>query len=76
MSKEPDDVQASPNLASAIIDLMRGQIATAYGGSWQEGITRRTVVNVPAQSTISIGNIFGGAFGTQILPPATCMSRT
>ena len=69
MSKEPDDVQASPNLASAIIDLMRGQIATAYGGSWQEGITRRTVVNVPAQSTISIGNIFGGAFGTQILPP-------
>mgnify|MGYP006916038073 CR=1 FL=1 len=69
MSKEPADVLASPNLASAIIDLMRGQIATAYGGSWQEGITRRTVVNVPAQSTISIGNIFGGAFGTQILPP-------
>ena len=55
--------------ASTVIDLMRGQISAAYGGSCNEGITRRTIVNVPASSTINIGNIFGGAYGTQILPP-------
>ena len=54
---------------SAIIDLARGTIGAAYGGSYEEGITRRTVVNVPAQSSINIKNIFGGAYGTQILPP-------
>ena len=54
---------------SAIIDLARGTIGAAYGGSYEEGITRRTVVNVPAQSSININNIFGGAYGTQILPP-------
>ena len=77
--------------ASAIIDLMRGQIGNVFGGSHNEGVTRRTVVNVPAGSTIWLytdldlepdvdptddtkfekkyGNIFGGAYGTQILPP-------
>ena len=54
---------------STIIDLVRGQIGAAYGGSYAEGITRRTVINVPEQSTINIKNIFGGAYGTQILPP-------
>ena len=55
--------------ASAIIDLVRGEISAVYGGSYEEGVTRRTVVNVPEQSTINIKNIFGGAYGTQILPP-------
>ncbi len=55
--------------ASAIIDLARGQISAAYGGSYHEGITRRTLVNVPEQSSVIINNIFGGAYGTQILPP-------
>ena len=55
--------------ASAVIDLINGQINSAYGGSYNEGVTRRTVVNVPAASTIKIKNIFGGAFGTMILPP-------
>ena len=55
--------------ASAIIDLLRGRIHNAYGGSYQEGITRRTVVNVPAESSIQIDSIYGGAYGTQILPP-------
>jgi len=63
--------------ASAIIDLMRGQIRAAYGGSYNEGITGRTVVNVPSvtknnvtmSSTIKIENIFGGAYGTNALPP-------
>ena len=63
------------NEASAIIDLMRGEIGAAYGGSYEEGITRRTVVNVPVKansdkkSTIKINNIFGGAYGLNILPP-------
>ena len=57
------------NEASAIIDLMRGRIGAAYGGSYEEGITRRTLVNVPKESTIKITNIFGGAYGTNILPP-------
>jgi hypothetical protein len=49
--------------ASAIIDLARGHIQAVYGGSYEEGITRRTVVNVPAGSTIQANSIFGGAYG-------------
>ena len=48
---------------SAIIDLMRGQMWAAYGASYKEGFTRRTVVNVPKGSTIQIGSIFGGGYG-------------
>ena len=55
--------------ASAVIDLMRGQIHNAYGGSYEEGITRRTSVNVPVGSTIKVDSLFGGAYGTKILPP-------
>ena len=55
--------------ASAVVDLINGKIRAAYGGSYNEGVTRRTVVNVPALSTIKIENIFGGAYGTMILPP-------
>jgi len=79
-----------PDQLSAIIDLWRGQIGNVYGGSYNEGVTARTVVNVPAGSTITMfttepdyddapknqikhekqyGNIFGGAYGTHILPP-------
>ena len=54
---------------SAIVDLMHGKIRAVYGGSFNEGITVRTVVNVPEVSTIKVNDIFGGAFGTQILPP-------
>ena len=54
---------------SAVIDLLHGQVGNAYGGSYNEGVTARTVINVPAASTINVGNIFGGAYGTQILPP-------
>ena len=68
-----DAYLTSLNEASAIIDLMRGEIGAAYGGSYEEGITRRTMVNVPVRgdkkSTIKINNIFGGAYGTKILPP-------
>ena len=57
------------DLCSAVIDLLHGEVSSAYGGSFNEGVTARTVVNVPAESTIKIKNIFGGAYGTQILPP-------
>ncbi len=66
---------------SAIIDLIHGSkgIGNVYGGSYNEGITRRTVINVPAvkdaqgnvikSSTIKVGSIYGGAYGTKTLPP-------
>ena len=54
---------------SAIVDLAHGQISAAYGGAYNEGITLRSVVNVPIGSTINIGNIFGGAYGINALPP-------
>ena len=60
---------ADKDQASAVVDLINGKIRAAYGGSYKQGITRRTVVNVPAESTININNIFGGAYGTMILPP-------
>ena len=60
---------AARNGVSAIIDLVRGQLATAYGGSYREGVTRRSVINVPTGSTIAIGSIFGGAYGTDTFSP-------
>ena len=59
----------NPDSLSAIIDLLHGNIHNVYGGSYNEGITARTVVNVPSASTIQVDSIFGGAYGTQILPP-------
>ena len=49
--------------ASAIIDLLSGRFKAVYGGSYQEGVTRRTVVNVPTGSTFRAEAIFGGAYG-------------
>ena len=66
---ENNEPISSLDEASAVIDLLRGRIHNAYGGSYQEGITRRTVVNVPKESSIQIDNIFGGAYGVYILPP-------
>ena len=49
--------------ASTVIDLMRGHLKAVYGGSFKEGTTRRTQVNVPAGSTIHATSLFGGAYG-------------
>ena len=57
------------NEHSAVIDLIRGQIGAVYGGSYNEGVTRRTMVNVPKGSTIRVGSIFGGAYGTNTYMP-------
>ena len=55
--------------ASAVIDLMRGHLKDVYGASYKEGITRRTIVNVPIGSTIHLNRIFGGAYGlTNVVP--------
>ena len=56
---------ANPDAYSAVVDLFRGDISegNVYGGSYTEGVTRRTVVNVPSVSTIKGKNIFGGAYG-------------
>ena len=66
---EDNNPVSSLDEASAIVDLLHGHIYNAFGGSYQEGVTRRTVVNVPAESTIKIDSIFGGAYGRYILPP-------
>ena len=55
--------QAKLDGVSAIIDLPRGQLSAVYGGSYKEGFTRRTVVNVPTGSTVKLNSIFGGAYG-------------
>ena len=49
--------------ASAIIDLLSGHFKAVYGGSYQEGVTRRTMINVPEGSTFRCDKIFGGAYG-------------
>ena len=69
MGVAPADVEAQPDKASAIIDLVQGQIKNAYGGSYAEGVTRRTVVNVPLGATIQLDSIFGGAYGADPMYP-------
>jgi len=62
---DPDEAKApaTAHKASAIIDLLSGQFKAVYGGSYQEGVTRRTEINVPAGSTFRAEAIFGGAYG-------------
>ena len=65
MGVTPESAKTNANgvTAAAVIDLIRGQINNVYGASYNEGITRRTIVNVPAGSTINMYNIFGGGYG-------------
>lgn len=49
--------------AAAVIDLTRGNINAVYGGSYKQGFTRRTIVNVPEGSTIDVNYLYGGAYG-------------
>ena len=69
VDKATADAAATADKASAIVDLFQGEIMSAYGGSYKEGVTRRTVVNVPEGSTIAINSIFGGAYGTSTYHP-------
>ncbi len=63
---------ADPKLATAVIDLMAGEVDAVYGASYHEGITRRTLVNVPDGSTIVTNSIFGGAYGTRSANDRPC----
>ncbi len=63
VAKATADAAATAHKASAIIDLLSGHFKAVYGGSYQEGVTRRTVINVPAGSTFRAEAIFGGAYG-------------
>ena len=65
MGVDPAEAKApaTAHKASAIIDLLSGHFKAVYGGSYQEGVTRRTVVNVPEGSTFRAEAIFGGAYG-------------
>ena len=63
VEKATADASETAHKASAIIDLLSGQFKAVYGGSYQEGVTRRTVVNVPTGSTFRAEAIFGGAYG-------------
>ncbi|MBR1548175.1 MAG: hypothetical protein IJ637_05560 [Prevotella sp.] len=54
---------------SACIDLARGHIGAAYGGSLSEGVVRRSWVNVPKGSTIEAGSLFAGGYGSDIYKP-------
>ena len=76
MGVATDTYNADKDKGSAIIDLVSGKVGSAYGASYKEGFTRRTVVNVPGgitvgegddatalNSTIDIQKIFGGGEG-------------
>ncbi|MBQ9561662.1 MAG: hypothetical protein IJV10_05235 [Prevotella sp.] len=63
---------ADPKSATAVIDLMAGEVDAVYGASYHEGITRRTLVNVPDGSTIVTNSIFGGAYGTRSANDRPC----
>ena len=63
VEKATADAPATAHKASAIIDLLSGQFKAVYGGSYQEGVTRRTVVNVTTGSPFRAEAIFGGAYG-------------
>ena len=63
VEKATADAPGTAHKASAIIDLLSGHFKAVYGGSYQEGVTRRTVINVPEGSTFRAEAIFGGAYG-------------
>ena len=54
---------------SAVVDLMAGWVNDAYGASFNEGFTRRTIVNVPAGSTARMADLFGGGYGRRLTSP-------
>ena len=68
LSSNYDDQTGQPTFDadnySAIVDLLSGRIKEAYGGGYNEGWTRRTVVNVPSGSTLKANRLFGGGYGS------------
>ena len=69
MGVDPGSEGFNKENVSAVVDLVRGQIMNAYGGGYEQGVTRRTVVNVPEGSTVKAEAIFGGAYGIRNSAP-------
>ncbi len=63
LNKDITRANADGVTGAAVIDLLRGQVKDVFGASYKEGVTRRTIINVPAGSTIQSNRIFGGAYG-------------
>ena len=63
ITKDVAKTNADGVTASTVIDLMRGRVKDVFGASFKEGVTRRTIVNVPQGSTVRLNRIFGGAYG-------------
>ncbi|MCR5849640.1 MAG: hypothetical protein K6G92_02880 [Bacteroidaceae bacterium] len=78
MRVPPATALANSDAYSAVVDLFRGDISegNVYGGSYTEGVTRRTVVNVPPVSTIKGKNIYGGAYGVTNTRPCDVYEAT
>lgn len=69
MRPTPAEADSNPLGVSAVVDLVRGNILNAYGAGYNEGVTRRTVVNVPQGSTIKLAAIYGGGYGNALTAP-------
>ena len=80
VEKAVADANADGITAAAVVDLMSGQIGNVYGASYQEGFTRRTIVNVPSStgiaSTIVAKKIFAGAYGLSNTLPCDAYEAT
>ena len=76
LSKEITEANADGVTAAAVIDLVRGQVKDVFGASYKEGVTRRTIVNVPQGSTIKVNNIFGGSYGVRNDKPCDVYEAT
>ncbi|MBR4792935.1 MAG: hypothetical protein IK038_04635 [Bacteroidaceae bacterium] len=64
MRRDSSYARQNPDMVSAIVTVVRGQVKDVYGASWSEGVTRRTFVDVPAGATFTAQRIFGGAQGS------------
>ena len=69
MGVDPESDGFDVESVSAVVDLAHGKLSNVYGGSYEQGITRRTVVNVPTNSTIYASNLFGGSYGIRNSAP-------
>ena len=64
-----EEAQNNLDSVTAVVDLVSGTIKNAYGAGYNEGVTRRTVVNVPQGSTAVMANLFGGGYGYLLSSP-------
>ena len=76
LSKDITEANDNGVTAAAVIDLIRGQVKDVFGASYKEGVTRRTIVNVPQGSTIKVNNIFGGSYGVKNDKPCDVYEAT